>query len=515
MEMIQKIKSIHGDKYRFDKFEYNSYKNKVVLICENHGDFNISIGNLVGNKRGCPKCGIERGKNSCRSNTFDFIKKSKIIHAEKYEYKKVEYFNWKTKVIITCKIHGDFQQIPNVHLRGSGCKKCMNRKKKKIVKTKEDKVLEKQNNFINRCNKIHLFKYDYSLVVFKATNIKVKIICNKHGIFEQKPLHHLRGSGCSVCSKENQFGRCRLSTQDFILESKKRHLDYYDYSVSEYNGSKNKIKISCPKHGIFEQNPRYHINGGGCPKCKCGSGKLGDYSFTNDEFIDLCNIANDFKYDYSKTLFKGTKNKITVICKNHSEFEIQAYNHKNGIGCLKCSIDNKSLNKQAFLLKANTIHNNKYIYDNLSEFIKGKERISIMCKEHGEFKQQVEVHLSGSGCTLCKTKSRGEIRIKEFLENNNIKYIKEKTFYETNRLRFDFYLKDMNICIEYDGKHHFKPIKYFGGMDAFIKTQQHDEIKNLFCKSNGIDIIRIPYTQLKNIEKILKNKLLENVKLQT
>jgi len=77
------------------------------------------------------------------------------------------------------------------------------------------------------------------------------------------------------------------------------------------------------------------------------------------------------------------------------------------------------------------------------------------------------------------------------------------------KLRFDFYIPDKNICIEYDGIQHYKPTYIFGSAEKKKKTQKRDQIKNLFCEIIGIKLIRIPY-YIKDEEmyKILDNELL-------
>lgn len=526
-DMISKIREIHGDLYSFEKFTYKSYKEKPTLICKKHGDFKISLVNLIGNKRGCPKCGLERGHKSCLSNIEDFIIKANNVHNNKYNYSESEYVNWKTHLTIICKNHGKFKKTPNEHLNGLGCpicKKDIKYNNKKIL-IKIDKKLnrksEMSNKFFDISKNIHMNKYDYSLSKYERSNSKIKIICKKHGIFEQTPHHHERGTGCPSCSYENKIGVSRMNTYDFISLSKKRHNNYYDYSLSDYKGHKEKVKIICQKHGIFEQRPRYHMNGGGCPKCNCGQsgGRYeGGFKYTNDEFIEKCSIRHSNKYDYSKTEFNGVKDKVKVICKTHGEFEIQAYHHSNGVGCLKCSIDNKKIKTLDFIERSNKIHDNKYEYLINKEYTESKELVKIKCKEHGIFEQISDTHLKGSGCTLCKTKSRGEIRIKNYLEKTNINYIREKTFEDCSnnkKLRFDFYLPEKSIIVEYDGKHHYKPIDWFGGEYTLNKMIISDNIKNEYCSENNIKLIRIPYTQLKNIVDILKKELTDNVELKT
>ena len=103
--------------------------------------------------------------------------------------------------------------------------------------------------------------------------------------------------------------------------------------------------------------------------------------------------------------------------------------------------------------------------------------------------------------------SVGETKIEQYLIKNKIPYIKEFTFKNLKRKRFDFYLLKDNICIEFDGIQHFKPISYFGGVNAFINTKNNDIIKNDYCKNNKIKLIRIPYTEENNINKILDLEL--------
>jgi very-short-patch-repair endonuclease len=108
---------------------------------------------------------------------------------------------------------------------------------------------------------------------------------------------------------------------------------------------------------------------------------------------------------------------------------------------------------------------------------------------------QPHSHLRGSGCPLCK-ESKGEEEISKLLKENNIKFIRQHKFddcRDKSRLPFDFYIPLLNMCIEYDGLQHFKPILYFGGQDKFEKTINRDKIKNDYCEKSGIILIRISY----------------------
>ena len=70
-------------------------------------------------------------------------------------------------------------------------------------------------------------------------------------------------------------------------------------------------------------------------------------------------------------------------------------------------------------------------------------------------------------------------------------------------MSFDFYLQDLNLLIEYDGRQHFEPIKCWGGIDKFNNLKRRDKIKNKYAKDNSIDLLRISFTDKDNINKIL------------
>ena len=190
--------------------------------------------------------------------TETFIKKAKKIHGNKYDYSKVKYVNSKTKVCIICPEHGEFWQTPSSHLNGHGCKKCFDMGKR--GKSRQHDI----NWFIEKAQKIHGDKYDYSKVEYKTISTKVCIICPKHGEFWQTPsLHIWSKNGCDKCG-----GTYKSNTDEFIEKAKKIHGNKYDYSKVEYKGNKLKVCIICPDHGEFHQKPNGHLSGRGCPKCK-------------------------------------------------------------------------------------------------------------------------------------------------------------------------------------------------------------------------------------------------------
>lgn len=123
---IEKSKKIHGDKYDYSKVEYKNSHTKVCIICPEHGEFwQNPCDHLHG--YGCPKCGIKKlWDKRGRLNTDEFVKRSTLIHNNKYNYSKVECINTRTKVCIICPKHGEFWQTPKSHLNGCGCPMCRN-----------------------------------------------------------------------------------------------------------------------------------------------------------------------------------------------------------------------------------------------------------------------------------------------------------------------------------------------------------------------------------------------------
>ncbi len=121
--------------------------------------------------------------------------------------------------------------------------------------------------FISRAQRVHGNKYDYALVEYSGTFTLVKIICRKHGEFEQKPSNHLVGHGCKICGRLAPTNARRSNTEQFIAKAKRVHGDKYDYSLVSYERHELPVTIVCPAHGEFEQKPHNHLSGSGCRKC--------------------------------------------------------------------------------------------------------------------------------------------------------------------------------------------------------------------------------------------------------
>lgn len=127
-QIIQDFQQIHGDTYDYSKVEYNTMHKKVIIICQEHGEFLQTPNAHIRQKQGCNKCCINNRTQNQKDTTESFINKSKQIHGNRYDYTLTEYgSNAHDKVKIICKEHGVFEMSPNSHLIGSNCPQCSKR----------------------------------------------------------------------------------------------------------------------------------------------------------------------------------------------------------------------------------------------------------------------------------------------------------------------------------------------------------------------------------------------------
>lgn len=380
-----------------------------------------------------------------------------------------------------------------------------------------------QEEFIERCKALHsdrtkYLEYDYSKAKYINNNTKFEIICPVHGSFWQLPGVHndkKHPSGCPKCR-----GTHKRSLDEFVEDARKVHGNKYDYSEVKYVNNLTKVKIICPKHGIFYQDPVHHIAmGQGCPKCGVEF-QTRNQTFTWGEVLKKFKEVHGNKYDYSEAeqYYIDGKSKVKIICPIHGEFWQSVGMHRSGQGCPECGKikRNRSLmtSESEFIKKAREIHGNKYDYSDL-HYEKLTTKAQIICPKHGPFWQKPTNHLEGRGCPKCQN-SLGETAIRVWLENHNIKYEQQKYIKGMQRngrgyMKIDFYLPDYGVAIEYNGQQHYKLSGHFrfGNTPEILKDQQErDRVKKEFLELSDIVFIEIPYTEYNNIGNILSEYLL-------
>jgi len=270
-EFLRRAKEAHKKSdYDFSESKYNTQYEYVTVLCKDHGCFDIKPYNLW-NGVGCAKCAIEINNNKRKRNWENLKDELNLLHQDKYDYSNTIFTGMDKHFFVDCLLHGKFKILPanHLYLKG-GCPKCklINMgKRASLNNTYSNKAL------IEKFKEIHGDLYDYSKVLHTHINNSVKIICKKHGEFNQIPRNHLQAKGCPKCGDKIRFDKNRLTLEEIINIFKEMHGNTYDYSEVIYVTNMQKVKIICKKHGIFLQTPNTHRQGKGCPKCSLSKGE--------------------------------------------------------------------------------------------------------------------------------------------------------------------------------------------------------------------------------------------------
>ena len=356
-----KAVKVHKGYYLYDKVDYINSETKVCIVCPLHGEFWQTPASHV---RGecCPKCANKRRGDALRGSKEKFIEDARKTHGDRYDYSKVEYETMMKPVEIICKKHGSFFQIPALHVKGQGCPKCAGRS------LSQDEVIE-------RMRSAHPDEdYDYSKVEFTKMHNKVCIIChkkdkdgNEHGEFWQTPAKHIVGRGCPKCGNENKNKDRKITLEKFIERADKKHNGKYDYSQVKYKTLYDTVDIICPKHGLYKQVARYHLNGYGCTQCAIDESKL-----KLEEFIKKAKSIHGDKYDYSKVKYENSYTDVKITCPVHGEFLQTPGTHLKGCGCPKCGKIVSDSKEEIYQFVCNLVGSENVIRND-REVLEGKE----------------------------------------------------------------------------------------------------------------------------------------------
>ena len=507
-EVLKRLKSVHGDALRFQINEYENIRQKITVSCQLHGKFQSSIGNLF-TGRGCLKCSLAKTAHSRRLSNDDWIKKAKAVHGNRYNYKDTCYDGANNKLTIICRQHGPFEIRASNHInKKQGCRKCVQPNASWASTKRKPRVSPEK--FLERFFLAHpTKKLRVDIATYENMNSQVRVKCIEHGNFAAKPSNLVRGSGCPKCAHNSNSESRRLPLNDFIKRCSSLYNDAYEYDYVEYKNLHEYILVECPQHGIWSVIAANHLHGkSGCPSCQKlkQTEKLQKYTRLSDgEFFSRCEQMHGKTYDYKKSDFQGVMQIMRIGCPKHGWFEQRAGAHMSGKGCPSCGreIANSKLtsSNEYLLAKFEEIHGTRYKYS-LDKNTKYATKIIIECEQHGIFKQQVRSHLQGKGCPKCSL-SKGENAVALFLERNGIEFEIEFAVPKAgggNPMRFDFIIPSQKILIEFDGQHHFYPVK-FGGMSEekaeanFIKVKARDQEKDAWAKRNNYQLIRINYNE--------------------
>lgn len=296
----------------------------------------------------------------------------------------------------------------------------------------------------------------------------------------------------------------RKLTNDEYIE-KLHKINPNIHPLEKYNYAINKIWHRCDVCGNeWQVCPRDTLSGRGCPVC-ADKRKKKFQSLSHKEYLQrVLSIHNTIEvvdeYKDNKTPIKHKCLKCGYVWNTKPQSILQ------GCKCPKCA-GNYSYTQEEYIQKVAKVNPNIEV---LGSYQGSHTKIKHKCLIDGCIWSITPSDvLSGKGCPHCK-KSKGEEVILNYLNTNNILYSTQHKFDDCKNifpLPFDFYLPNYNMCIEYDGEQHYRPIEYFGGQEKFIITQQNDNIKTRYCQNNNIKLLRIPYWEFNNINKILANTL--------
>ena len=232
----------HGGKYDYSLITYiTSNKQRVPIICPQHGAFYQAMANHICAGQGCPRCG-----NNYRKTTEEVMSEIRAVHGDKFTYPPFTYKRNKQYIEIICPVHGSFRQCIKEHINGSGCGKCAKNAKMNTL------------SFIEKAREIHGDKYDYSQVEYAGNEHRVTIVCPVHGSYFQTPHCHLAGYGCSRCVANSSKKENAWLDSLHVVGLKRQHplrIDQRCFTIDGYDPQTNTVYEF--NGDYFHGNPTY------------------------------------------------------------------------------------------------------------------------------------------------------------------------------------------------------------------------------------------------------------------
>jgi len=247
-DWILKAKKVHGDKFDYSKTNYVNAREKITIICPNHGE-QIMLPHYHIKGYGCPVCGKQMINVNNKLTQQEFLEIIKSKNIPNVSFEKTQYTGKRNSVIVTCNIHGDYETTAEVLLKGCGCKKCAS------DKLSIDRTITTEE-FIRRAKLTHGDLYDYHLVKYTGAFDKVDIICKKHDIiFSQTANSHINRSGCPICNTSR--GEYLIYT--YLLEKEIKFVQEKTFEDLKFQ-RKLKFDFYLPKYNcIIEYDGEQHF----------------------------------------------------------------------------------------------------------------------------------------------------------------------------------------------------------------------------------------------------------------
>jgi len=342
---------------------------------------------------------------------------------------------------------------------------------------------------------------DYTVLgSYEKNSAKIKMKHNNCGhVYEVTPGNFLMGKRCPKC-----FGTPKKTTKQFKEEVSAKHGDEY-LVVGKYINNETKIAIKHSECGFeYDVKPTHLLDGHGCPRCTNHLKK--ETGIFKDEIAKMFNGNIELVGECT-----GSQNKVKLRCLiDGYEWETLQSNALKGNGCHRCA-NRERYTTETFKSKLREITNNNITV--IGEYVNSVTKILVKHSKCGHEWEAIPSSLiSGCGCPKCN-ESHGERKISAYLDKSKINYIpqyKVSGCKNKRELPFDFYIPELNLCIEYDGELHYEVARFQDKekMKQKLKNMQiNDSIKTKYCKENNVGLLRIPYWEFDNIETILENVL--------
>lgn len=340
--------------------------------------------------------------------------------------------------------------------------------------------------------------FDFSEFIYEGTSKKGKVTCSKgHSWYASyDSLKSKKKHGCPKCA-----GNGKLTQEEAIRNLKQKH-PMYDFSNFSYKNARTPSLVKCEKGHSWYVSYYSSMTGCGCPECVKERKPEMKRLKPNVVFENLKKIHPD--YDFSEFIYEGTDKKSKVICSKGHIWYTSYGKLIIGHGCLKCQT-----RTQEEAIK--NLKEKKPEYDfSFFEYKGSNKKSMIICDKGHIFQMKYCKIMEGVGCPECKI-SKGEYRIKKYLEKNGLEFETQKTYFDAKYkdfLRWDFYLPKYNLLIEYNGRQHYEFVaRFHKNLMGFRVQLERDIIKKNYAIKNGIRQFTISYEKYKDIESELENYL--------
>ena len=251
-----------------------------------------------------------------------------------------------------------------------------------------------------------------------------------------------------------------MKKEEYLNQLSEYKRNYFKYDkLPENFFLHTKLSILCPDHGPFTQTARIHIYAKySCYSCGVKGTAKSRSSSTDDFILKSINKFGD-RFNYSKTNYKHNAKKVTLTCKQHGDLYVTPNSHLNShTGCFQCGLEknrkeqiNNRLSTEEFIKRSIKTHGDLYDYSK-TVYISTKTKVSIICRKHGEFKQNPYSHFKGFGCVLCSRTSISK-KSQKWLDCNNIEnqYREFRIKAEKRDYIVDGFKPETNTVYEYLG----------------------------------------------------------------